>query len=229
LLNTLLNFQLKNTKVRIVDEKVDIIANNNGIHYRLGYDSDIELGGMAVTLETDKAVPGDIRLISPMEKSGMSLKSSVNGNLIRLIIVSEDGFVMPSGVNDFFTIESNIDFRIKEIQLSSTDGFVVEPVMKDNYSGLPRDFILHQNFPNPFNPTTEILYELPRASNVGLTVYNILGQEVIKLVDGFKTAGTHSVIWNGCNSYGSAVASGIYFYRLQSDEFSGQKKMILLK
>jgi hypothetical protein len=88
----------------------------------------------------------------------------------------------------------------------------------------PREFILHQNFPNPFNPTTMTSYDLPIASHVKLTVMNVLGQEVAILVNGNQDAGTHTVPFDA-----SGLSSGVYFYRLRAGDFVATKKLVLLK
>ena len=93
----------------------------------------------------------------------------------------------------------------------------------------PRDFSLAQNVPNPFNPTTTIRFELPKAADVTLKVFNLLGQEVRTLINGRQEAGFHTVVWDGRNTSGRAVASGVYFYHLQAGTFSKAKKMLLLK
>ncbi len=90
--------------------------------------------------------------------------------------------------------------------------------------GLPTDYALVQNYPNPFNPTTEFWYALPEGSNVEITIYNITGQKVATLVNGWREAGFYRETWNG-----EDLASGVYFYRLQTDQFTDSKKMILLK
>ncbi len=91
--------------------------------------------------------------------------------------------------------------------------------------GVPAVFALYQNYPNPFNPSTKINYSLPRASNVTLTVYNILGQKVATLVDGRQEAGSFTVTWDA-RQYGS----GMYFYQLTANgNVIGVKKMLLLK
>jgi len=94
---------------------------------------------------------------------------------------------------------------------------------------LPGKFSLKQNWPNPFNPSTEISFTLPRAANIKLKIYNILGQSVIDLVDGFYEAGTHSKSWNGKDSKGKFVSTGIYFYRLNVGQYTETRKMVLLK
>jgi hypothetical protein len=94
---------------------------------------------------------------------------------------------------------------------------------------LPVSFELRQNFPNPFNPTTRIVFTQPKTALVRLELYNILGQKIRTLVDNQMSAGVHSVEWNGADDNGRAVASGIYFYRLKSDSFVSTRKMVLLK
>jgi TctA family transporter len=85
-------------------------------------------------------------------------------------------------------------------------------------------FALEQNYPNPFNPTTTINFSLAKASNVKLTVYNILGQQIRTVVDTRMNAGQQSIVFDA-----SKLASGVYFYRLEAGDFSAVKKMLLLK
>jgi len=96
-------------------------------------------------------------------------------------------------------------------------------------NGLPQEFALSANYPNPFNPTTYITYDLPAKSHVRLTVFNAMGQIVSRLVDKEQTAGSYRVSWNGTNMDGSAAPSGIYFYRLEGDGFAKTMKMTLMK
>jgi hypothetical protein len=91
------------------------------------------------------------------------------------------------------------------------------------------DFVLNDNYPNPFNPETTIEYELPQAGPVRLEVYNILGQKIKTLIDQNQVAGVHRVVWNGKNELSEAVASGIYLYRIQSQDFEATKRMLLIR
>jgi hypothetical protein len=99
----------------------------------------------------------------------------------------------------------------------------------------PAQYALHANYPNPFNPTTQIRFDLPEASTVRLSVFNILGQEVATLVDGAMGAGYQTVEWNTANLQGAALPSGMYMYRLQATsitsgkEFHDVMKMVLMK
>lgn len=94
---------------------------------------------------------------------------------------------------------------------------------------LPSTFTLSQNYPNPFNPTTTIEFELGSASEVKLDVYNILGQNVITLIDGNMPAGAHRINWDAVASDGQRVATGVYLYKLQVNDASQTRKMLLLK
>jgi len=96
-------------------------------------------------------------------------------------------------------------------------------------SNLPTSFGLSQNYPNPFNPETNIDFALPKASNVELTVFNVLGQKVITLINQKMDAGTYRETWRGTSESGSQVASGIYFYRLTAGDFVTTRKMMMLK
>jgi len=102
-------------------------------------------------------------------------------------------------------------------------------VFDDESGTLPLDYSLAQNYPNPFNPTTKISYVVPSRSAVTLHVYDILGRRVTTLVNDVRTAGTHSVVWDGSDTNGRRVASGIYLYRLSAGDFAQTRKMILLK
>ena len=94
---------------------------------------------------------------------------------------------------------------------------------------VPASFALSQNYPNPFNPTTNIEFALPQHETVKLEVYDILGRLVTTLANNDMPAGTYKVVWNGKDSRGQSVASGLYLYRLQAGSFTAVKKMLMLK
>ena len=94
---------------------------------------------------------------------------------------------------------------------------------------VPGVFKLFQNYPNPFNPTTRIEFTLEQASEVRLEVYNVLGQKIKTLLDGYLPNGSHEAEWDGTTESGAKVSSGIYFYRLSTNEFSRTRKMMLMK
>ena len=113
-------------------------------------------------------------------------------------------------------------YRLKQVD---TDGsFEYSPVLTVQQGSTPTKFALNQNYPNPFNPSTKISFALATDSDVKLTVFNVLGQEVATLVNGSLTAGTHSVDFNA-----AGLNSGLYFYKLQAGSFTATKKMMLTK
>ena len=94
----------------------------------------------------------------------------------------------------------------------------------DDLTGMPVEFALSQNFPNPFNPTTSIRFDLPESGQVQLEVFNMMGQRVATLVNETRAAGSHSVTFDA-----SALSSGMYLYRLQAGNNTMMKKMTLIK
>ena len=119
-------------------------------------------------------------------------------------------------------------YRLKQID---TDGqFEYSKVIEVNLDS-PSKFELAQNYPNPFNPTTTISFILPEAGNVKLTVYNIIGEQVAELINGYKEAGVYSINFNASDLSvgGQRLNSGVFFYELSTDNFTDIKKMILMK
>ncbi|MBC8377227.1 MAG: choice-of-anchor D domain-containing protein [FCB group bacterium] len=94
---------------------------------------------------------------------------------------------------------------------------------------IPDVFALYQNYPNPFNPVTTITYDIPEASDVRLVVYNLVGQPVSVLVNGFQNPSRYTLAWNGLSDAGLPVSSGIYVYRLETDSYVKTMKMMYLK
>ncbi len=94
---------------------------------------------------------------------------------------------------------------------------------------LPNQFTLEQNYPNPFNPVTTIEYSVPSRSNVTIEIFDILGRKIKTLVDESRAAGEYQITWDGNNTNGQKVSTGIYFYRFQANDHVATRKMILLK
>ena len=95
--------------------------------------------------------------------------------------------------------------------------------------GIPTQFALHENYPNPFNPTTTLRFDLPEVSDVTLSIYNMLGQKVKTFNMQSTPAGYHAIKWNGKNDHNQSVSGGVYIYKLQSRKEMQMRKMILLK
>ncbi len=101
--------------------------------------------------------------------------------------------------------------------------------VNDGAENSPNHFTLLQNYPNPFNPETTIQYQVAKRSEVKLIIFSLLGQHVATLVDEVQSMGVHSIQWNGKDDTGKAVASGVYLYRLQTEQFVQVKKLALLR
>jgi len=122
---------------------------------------------------------------------------------------------------DTLNIISNAINNIHEVRLT---GYGQNPNSIENNQNVITEFIISQNFPNPFNPTTKIKYFVPHLSKVTIKVYDVLVNEIEMLVNEEKSAGRYEVIFNA-----SRLPSGIYFYRLQAGSFVETKKMVLIK
>jgi len=99
----------------------------------------------------------------------------------------------------------------------------------NDQSEIPVNYKLYPAYPNPFNPSTSIRYDLPEHSHVTITIYDMLGREVKTLLSESQNSGFKSMIWNATDRYGKAVTAGVYLYKFQAGDFISTKKMILLK
>ncbi len=152
---------------------------------------------------------------------------------------SKDQIIQPENellVKLIFNLHTNDDFQID--YFSDIRHLSEDPMAKSLLSGsivlkaekpIPSKFVLHNNYPNPFNPKTTLRYELPDQTHVNLVIYDILGREVKVLVNGIQPSGYHQTIWDGRDHSGKSVSAGMYFYRIQAGSFSKVQKMVLLK
>jgi hypothetical protein len=183
------------------------------------------------TLELKAGTPKYLQLagyVSDMDHSVNSLEWSFS--------VSNDSVTASyDKTTDTLTVNANGDFRGGvDIVCTVTDGdglfdsdtikVDVPTSLKELPQGVPTVYALHQNYPNPFNPSTTIVYSLPKAGDVKITLYNIMGQRVGVILNGYKAAGHHEVKFDA-----SHLASGNYFYLLESKDFRKIRKMLLLK
>lgn len=108
--------------------------------------------------------------------------------------------------------------------------FYLRPVgIDDQHVLLPTETELVGNYPNPFNPTTQIVFKLHETTKININIYNVLGQKVATIADGYYTAGKHNISWNGVSNTGSYLSSGVYFYELKTNSYSKVKKMVLMQ
>ena len=93
---------------------------------------------------------------------------------------------------------------------------------------IPKKYRLYDAYPNPFNPTTILLYDLPQNSMVTITIYDILGRAINTIVNEVQDAGYQSIIWDATNDYGYPVSAGVYLYQIETNQYTQTKKVILL-
>jgi hypothetical protein len=169
-------------------------------------------GQLGYTIDTYTASPYEILRIVWIN----SLPVDASGTLFNIYFKSFNGSYTP------LTFDSpNVfkDQNNKVIPINLLNGLT--DVKTTN---LPKTFAMYQNFPNPFNPSTSIRFELPKGSNVNLSIYNILGQKIATIVDEYKNPGYYQIRWDARN-----LANGIYFYSIRTENIVITKKMILLK
>ncbi|HDL02141.1 MAG TPA: T9SS type A sorting domain-containing protein, partial [candidate division Zixibacteria bacterium] len=121
------------------------------------------------------------------------------------------------------------DPRANGLNIYANNSIYLATDIDDSQQNIPSGFELIQNYPNPFNPSTEIAFRLPEKAFVTISVYNMLGQHVKTLVESDLSAGVHKTTWDATNQFNNRVASGIYFYKMETEEFIEMKKMMLLK
>ncbi|NIT53389.1 MAG: T9SS type A sorting domain-containing protein [candidate division Zixibacteria bacterium] len=186
----------------------------------------------------DVDADGDLDLAVANLRAGTSsiLSNNGNGSFTPHSVSTVEDFPRSIAAGDFDD-NGSLDLAVANFGSNTIsillNGSIVQ--IADDMPALPRRFALHQNVPNPFNPTTAIKYDLPKPARVKLEVFNILGQRVITLVNHLQSADYYTVQWNGINTSGVKVGSGMYIYRLTaeatdgSDTFTKVKKMLLVR
>ena len=143
------------------------------------------------------------------------------------ILIGDPNFVQIKKGDRFTELKGIMYFSFSNYKLvpRKNDDFVgYQPVGIADEINLPIEYSLNQNYPNPFNPATTISYSIPKAGNVSLKIFNVLGQEVRSIVNEYQNVGTYSVSFDA-----ASLTSGVYFYSIVTDNFVKVKKMMLVK
>lgn len=171
-------------------------------------------------------------IISGWQDTTISFSATINdgtGDLTLRAIENTGvpGNPAPAGLTTVTGIGSQYDADY-QIMPRSWDDMLITAIENDPVSHL-HSFYLNQNYPNPFNPETEIKFSLAEPSDITVSVYNVLGQEILNLISDFKSAGEHSIKWIGIDRSGNPVASGIYIYQLKAGNKVLTRKMALIR
>ncbi len=219
----------------------------DGKQYRLAHDQPNRLGGYQFTVYPDGSSP-----VTPASGALCSLPNpqltwTSSGDeileiasdlaftdIIETANITEGRYTPVHAVAGADT--STYYWRVKNVQstwVSDIRVFSVLPtptaVDPEANDGLPIAYNLFQNYPNPFNPTTTIAFALPQAERVVITIYDITGRQVRRLIDQLFSAGEHSVTWDGADNRHRSVSSGVYLYRIEAGSYLAQKKMTLVR
>ncbi|MCP4582049.1 MAG: T9SS type A sorting domain-containing protein [candidate division Zixibacteria bacterium] len=199
---------------------LDLNTKAGGVQFTIDYDPSeviihgLTAGNMTSDLVLDYNDTGE-QIKAAIYDFGLVEFGPVVGELVTLDVEFLD-----------FEVDPSTALRLTDFEIVTVDAYRLNIEVLGE---LPDDYRLHQNYPNPFNSKTLISFEMPYSSSVKLDVYNVLGQKVNELYAGHLDAGSHQLTWNGTNSYGIDVTSGVYFYRLQAESFDKTMKMLLVK
>ena len=207
-----------------------ITAENTAIRNHGSIGGDVVLNYLPFGLINGSGLPFKSNAIIYAIKNGNDFKNfSISNNLEHYNIAS-----LPSGNYEIIVNRLGYASDSKSVYLPNganidTIDFVLDTL---NYiitnintgTNIPDDFVLYQNYPNPFNPFTNIRFEIPKSSYVKIIVYDLLGREIRRLVDKNLGPGSYNISWEAVN-----LSTGVYFYKLVTEEFTDIKKMILIK
>jgi hypothetical protein len=210
------------------DQVVEVKITEQPLQNLLRLDSNTPVGGILVIFKGEKAKVENIQL-SP-EAEGLDLHIYQEGDEFRVMVISQEAMPLPTGESYLFSFVGE-GYDTVEISAANQEGELMAVKQEQEGSSLPIKHSLHQNFPNPFNPSTSIRYYVGGDCpvKVSLKIYNVAGQLVRTLLDDRKSPGEYQVIWDGNNESGQEVSSGMYFYKLQVSDYTETKKMVLLR
>lgn len=205
----------------------------------LHFVNDGPIAGLQFSLRYDKSLiqfgsPEPAERLQDMQWTYQNL-----GGLLHFIIYSTEGGHVDAGTGPLFYLPvsqqsdgADAEVSIENVVAADQSGHSVSVLQTGAHrlASLPATFELKPNRPNPFNPTTSISYDVPKQTRIRITVYNLLGQTVTRIVDEVQPPGRYTAVWNGHNSEGHQVASGVYIYRMSSGTgYTQSRRMLLLK
>jgi len=214
------------------------MASGAALYLPVTIETDTPIGGLQLAYAYDPSLVtvGEPRMAVPSDD--VTLEWYAKDGILRVIAYSISGEAIVLGRSALMIPVTVPEGRTPEITL--TEAVLSDPSGRDvpvrlgqtrvAVAAAPTSFSLAVARPNPFNPSTTIAYEVPEQTHITLTIYNLLGQEVVRLVDQAQAAGRYETVWQGVNSRGAGVASGVYLYRIVSGSgYTDTKRMTLLK
>lgn len=182
-------------------------------------DKSQNIGLMDVYESANGDMGSDIRFLSPLSVDFTTRDAYAGIQYTGPDVVEE----VTVNVTPLVAEGSRFMFRLVDLENCAVE---VDPVVD---FGVPGNYALRQNYPNPANPQTTILFDVPRSTNLRLTIYDVTGRSVKTLAAGAFAAGRHEVVWDGRTSSGERAATGMYFYRLEAAGFTLTRQLMLVK
>ena len=208
------------------NDSIVVTSSNGGDYFSIGWENSVDPDGDAVTYKL---------AISHPPHAVPTIMTQPFSGTFRSFSFAEFIGLWPSSLQMINRLNYKFDVYAysgnDSTEITGTRQLFVERSgdLNTESIGIPNSFVLHPNYPNPFNPETQIRFEMPYADNVDLSIYNLLGMKVRTLYAGQKTAGVFSFKWDGKNDHNQSVSGGVYIYKLQSGQDMQMHKMILLK
>ena len=200
----------------------EILASNGKSTYQLTTAAEFSAALFVLQVDSEKTD----QFVAAPALSGFEVVSHREGAYLRVLVHDKSGHSMALEAGDLFSLDGEITIISQQFVDQSGREMAVG---LSRSAVLPESYELSQNYPNPFNPETLISFELPKSSHVTLEIINILGETVSTPVNETLSAGRHFVTFRGVGAGGAQLPSGIYFYRMRSEQFESTRKMVLLK
>jgi len=220
---------------------IDLISDYENSYLSVDIEYDGPIRGLEFELEyNSELIEVFYPRLSFFQENVMISNNILNDGIIKVIAVNLHSGLIQNENNSYVIIPINFNgnqyqtasVSLQNFKLAGADGELINFVSRipeTDVKVIPVEFSLSQNFPNPFNPSTQIRFDLPKDDHVILSVYNMVGQKVRTLHSAKMTSGYHSIIWDGTNDSGNFVSTGMYFYAIHAGQYQDIKKMLFLK
>ena len=179
--------------------------------------ADVSSSDTTITVPSTKGFPSEYGLLK------------INDEIISYTGITTNTFTdtdLEWDTEYFYRVSANVGYYT---DYSNTVSLTLESLDIKNSSNLPESFIVHQNFPNPFNPVTTLSYQLPNEGNVQVVIYDMAGRVVKNLILEHQSAGHKTIKWNATNNSGHPVSAGLYIYTVSTRDLKQSRKMLFLK
>jgi len=240
LLVSIWSFQLFSAEAKVAIPSISVPKNGTG-----SMPVNIEYHGPVAGLQLEIIYnTGQVRLGEPVisdENKHFEVSSNDQDGHLKILVFSLSGKKLDLEKQTLLTIpvrplpdfKGQVEIDIEELILADPQGKNIRLQKRigtlEVAENIPQTYEVHPNFPNPFNPVTSIKYQLPQAAQVLAVVYNLAGQEVRTLQNGYQTPGYYQLKWDGKNNKGHPVASGEYIFNLKANDYQKTMKMLFLK